>query len=139
MPGAKNGQLLKLGRVRVKLTPKPFCFSSAGFSQTLNLENGAVQIQAGKKNITRIWADANHPVIHVEVNAEIPVQLEAKSELWRSNTYHLDPAAVSKAGFFEWGNNPDGLDFDGDTILSANNNQISWCHFKFAQHLSAGV
>src|SRR5271169_3261708 len=44
---SENGQLLKLGRVRVKLTPNPFV-SSAAFSQTLSLENGEVQIQAGK-------------------------------------------------------------------------------------------
>ena len=125
---SENGQLLKLGRVRVKLKPNPFVWSAA-FSQTLSLENGEVQIRAGK-NIARIWADANHPVVHVEVNIEIPVQLEAKSELWRSKTYHLDPAAVSKAGFFEWGNNPDGLTFDPDTLLPAQNNCISWCHFN---------
>src|SRR5271168_1077145 len=44
---SENGQLLKLGRVRVKLTPNPFA-SPADFTQTLSLENGEVQIQAGK-------------------------------------------------------------------------------------------
>src|ERR1022692_594274 len=59
---SENGQLLKLGRVRAKLKPNPFVWSAA-FSQTLSLENGEVQIRAGK-NIARIWADANHPVVH---------------------------------------------------------------------------
>ena len=59
-----------------------------------------------------------------------PVQMEAKSELWRTNNYHLDQKAVSQAGFFEWGNNPDGLDFEADTVLPAQNNQVAWCHFN---------
>jgi len=125
---SENGQLLKLGRVRVKLTPNPFV-SPAAFTQTLKLEKGEVELQAGK-NAVHIWVDANHPVIHLEVRAEHPLQLEAKSELWRLKAYHLDPQAVSRAGFFEWGNNPDGLAFGPDTILPAQTGQVSWCHFN---------
>jgi alpha-L-fucosidase 2 len=125
---SENGQLLKLGRVRVRLTPNPFA-ATAAFTQTLKLETGEVQIQAGK-NVARIWADANHPVVHLEIQTEQPVQLGAKSELWRLKSSHLDPKAVSRAGFFEWGNNPDGLNFGPDTILPARNNCVSWCHFN---------
>lgn len=78
----------------------------------------------------RIWVDANHPVVHFEIQMEKPVRLEAKAELWRTNKYHLDQKAVSQAGFFEWGNNPNGLTFDPDTVLPARNNCISWCHFN---------
>ena len=74
--------------------------------------------------------DANNPVVHLEVQSEQPVQLEARSELWRTNNYHLDQRAVSQAGFFEWGNNPNGLDFDADKILPAQTNQVTWCHFN---------
>ena len=125
---SENGQLLKLGRVRVKLTPNPF-IPSANFRQILKLESGEVQIQNGE-NIARIWADANHPAVHLEVQTEQPVKLEAKSELWRTNDYHLNQKAVSQAGFFEWGNNPGGLDFEADTILPAQNNEVAWCHFN---------
>src|SRR6267378_8193424 len=44
---SENGQLLKLGRARVKLTPNPFV-SSSDFTQTLKLETGEVQIRSGK-------------------------------------------------------------------------------------------
>ncbi|MEJ0090946.1 MAG: DUF5703 domain-containing protein [Limisphaerales bacterium] len=125
---SENGQLLKLGRVRIKLAPNPFA-SSAEFAQTLKLETGEVQIRAGK-NLARIWVDANHPVVHLEVSSQQPVRLEAKSELWRTKNHHLDQRAVSQAGFFEWGNNPNGLNFDADTILPGQNNQIAWCHFN---------
>src|SRR5258708_27210445 len=56
--------------------------------------------------------------------------MEAKAEPWRSKTVHLNSRAVSRAGFFEWGNNPDGLTFDADTILPAKDNVVSWCHFN---------
>lgn len=125
---SENGQLLKLGRVRVHLTPNPFT-APGSFTQTLKLESGEVLLQAGKNN-ARIWVDANHPVIHLEVQAAQPLAMTATSELWRTKAYHLDQQAVGRAGFFEWGNDPEGLDFDPDTILPAENNTLAWCHFN---------
>jgi hypothetical protein len=43
---SENGQLLKLGRVRVDLDPNPFT-NSASFTQTLKLETGDVELRAG--------------------------------------------------------------------------------------------
>ncbi len=125
---SENGQLLKLGRVRVKLTPNPFV-GAAAFSQSLKLESGEIEMEAGH-NLVRIWADANHPVVRLEVQAEEPVQFEAKTELWRIKTYHLNQRAVQQDGFFELGNDPDGLTFDPDTVLPSRQNQVSWCHFN---------
>ena len=125
---SENGQLLKLGRVRITLTPNPF-IAPAAVTQTLKLESGEVQIQAGQ-SVARIWVDANHPVAHVDIQTEQPVQFAAKSEVWRTKSVHLDAKAVSQDGFFEWGNNPNGLDFVSDTILPAQNNAVAWCHFN---------
>jgi alpha-L-fucosidase 2 len=125
---SENGQLLKLGRVRVQLTPNPFV-SSASFTQTLKLESGEVQLQTAK-GVAHIWVDANHPVVHLEIQTESPLQLEAKSEVWRTKTHHLNQGAVSRAGFFEWGNNPNGLNLNSDTIFPAQNDRASWCHFN---------
>ena len=125
---SENGQLLKLGRVRVRLTPNPFA-APAAVTQTLKLASGEVQLKADGSS-ARIWVDANHPVIHVEVQSAQPVQMEAKSEIWRTKSYHLDQRAVSRDGFFEWGNNPNGLDFAPDTVLPAQNNSVTWCHFN---------
>lgn len=125
---SENGQLLKLGRVRVKLMPNPFV-SAASFEQTLKLETGEVQFQVGKTT-ARVWVDANHPAVHLEIHSDRPIQMEAKAELWRSKPYHLNQAAVARAGFFEFGSDPEGLDFDPDTILPAQNNRVAWCHFN---------
>src|SRR5215469_5200047 len=60
------GQLVKLGRVRVKLSPNPF-IGAVDFSQALKLENGEIEIKSGA-NTMHVWVDANHPVVHVEAN-----------------------------------------------------------------------
>jgi len=93
------------------------------------LLNGTVSANVGRL-CARIWVDANQPVVHLEVQSASPVQMEAKSELWRTKTYHLNQHAVSQAGFFEFGNNPNGLTFDPDTIFPTQNNEVSWCHFN---------
>jgi alpha-L-fucosidase 2 len=85
---SENGQLLKLGRVRVDLDPNPFT-NSASFTQTLKLETGDVELRAGS-NFARIWVDANNPVVHVQVQTEAPVQMKAKSEVWRTKEYSFD-------------------------------------------------
>jgi hypothetical protein len=125
---SENGQLLKLGRVRIKLDPNPFV-GATNFSETLKLESSEIEIKGGGC-MAQIWVDANHPVVHAEVHGGTPVQITATSEVWRTKTYHLNPHAVSQAGFFEWGSNPDGLDFDADTTLPAQNGQVTWCHFN---------
>jgi len=125
---SENGQLLKLGRVRLRLEPNPFR-ARGGFTQTLRLASGDVQILDGG-NMARIWVDANHPVIHVEFKLATPARLTAKSEVWRTRPFHLDQPALVEAGFFEWRDNPEGIDFDPDTVLPAQTTQVAWCHFN---------
>ncbi len=125
---SENGQMLKLGQARVKLTPNPFA-GAADFAQTLHLEDGSIVFQAGGNSV-RLWVDANHPVVHVEIEAGQPVALEAKAEPWRLHPHHLDSRAVGREGFFEFGNDPDGLDFDADTILPARDAMAAVCHFN---------
>ena len=125
-----NGELLKLGRVRISLEPNPFVNSSS-FTQTLRLETGEVEVRAGRNSV-RIWVDANHPAIHVQVQSETSVELKATAEIWRTKKYHLNKKAIeqTQGGLFEWGNDPDGLTFYPDTVLRPKNNRVSWCHFN---------
>jgi len=127
---SENGQLLKLGRIRVSLKPNPFT-NSTSFTQTLRLETGDVELRTGN-NFVRVWVDANNPAVHLQAQTEAPVELKATSEVWRTKKYYLDAHAISQTelGFFEWGNDPDGLTFYPDTILPAKNNRVSWCHFN---------
>jgi len=82
----QNGSLLKLGAVRVSLSPNPFA-QGAPFRQELRLRDGEIHIQggeAGRRATLRVWVDALHPVIHVEVDSEQPVELSAQLDIWRT-------------------------------------------------------
>lgn len=114
------GKLVKLGRIRVQLSPNPFV-NPAGFTQTLHLKNSSIEIKSGK-NTLEIWADANHPTIHIEANFEKPAALQAKVELWRTTK-------PDKGGMFELAG-PISLNTAADTILPPGAGQIAWCHFN---------
>src|SRR5581483_990150 len=67
---------------------------------------------------------------HFECDSAQPFTLEAQAEPWRLHPYHLGSHAVGRDGFFEFGNDPDGLDFDADTILPAQDDAVAVCHFN---------
>lgn len=124
------GKLVKLGRVRIKLSPNPFV-GAASFTQVLRLEDGSIEVRSGKDVVT-VWVDANHPVIHVEAKLSHPATLQAKLELWRTQTVPYDKPSPNKGGMFELGHHPIPLNFTADTVLPASANQITWCHFNLS-------
>lgn len=75
-----NGDLFKTGRVRVSLNPNPFRAGKA-FRQTLDLETGSIEIEAGGVSL-RIWADANNPVYHVQIESPKEIAVHASPDLW---------------------------------------------------------
>lgn len=80
----ENNGFLKLGRVRLRLSPNPFAGSH--FRQELVLQDGNVKISGsnGKLSATvNVWVDVFHPVIHVEVNSNRKISAEASYESWR--------------------------------------------------------
>jgi alpha-L-fucosidase 2 len=120
------GQLLKVGRVRVKLDPNPFA-RAADFKQVLKLQDGSIELTSGE-NRAHIWVDANNPVIHVEVHLSELGNLEAKTEPWRTKARpYGGPGGET---FFEFGGHPLPVGFEPDTILPAKESEVSWCHFN---------
>ena len=79
---------LKLGRIRVRLTPNPFA-TATDFKQTLRLEDATVEIRSGS-NVIRVWVDANHPVLRVEGSLGRPSTVRASVELWRTKEHPYD-------------------------------------------------
>ena len=124
------GQLVKLGRVRVQLTPNPFV-NTTDFKQTLRLEDGSIQIRSGG-NTLLVWIDANHPMIHVEADLSHPATLKASLEIWRTRTHPYNEPSPEKGGLFEFGKHSVPLDFESDTVLSAAGNRVSWYHLNAA-------
>jgi hypothetical protein len=81
------GDIFKTGRVRISLTPNPFITGKV-FRQTLDLFTGSIRIEADGINL-RIWADANHPVYHIEINAPKEVSIKVQPDLWKRIDYTL--------------------------------------------------
>jgi hypothetical protein len=125
---SEMGKLLKLGRVHISLKPNPFA-GAADFTQTLRLEDGAIEIKSGT-NVILVWADANHPVIHVQARLDRPATMQAGLELWRTQTHPYDQPSPDKGGLFEFGKGSVPLDFEADTVMPSSPSQITWYHFN---------
>lgn len=80
----ENNAMLKLGRVRVRLSPNPF--DGNDFKQQLTLQNGAVLINSKNGDITgqiKLWVDVYRPVIHLSIKSNKAIKTEAAFESWR--------------------------------------------------------
>ena len=98
----ENNGFLKLGRVRIKLSPNPFIGND--FKQELKLREGNVCI-TGKDNdfevSCNLWVDVFNPVIHLDINANKEIQAEAIYETWRYQD-HLLRGSESFANSYKW-------------------------------------
>jgi acetyl esterase/lipase len=101
--------LLKLGRIRVSMTPSPFA-GGPEFRQALRLREGEITVQGGKgasAATLRLWVDANRPVVRVDCSAAAPVAVQARYEGWRRQ--------------------PDGK-ISADVVLPNANGRLAWYH-----------
>ena len=82
----ENNSLLKLGRVRLTLSPNPLDGADS-FKQELHLNDGYVSITAVKGNqVTevRLRVDVFRPVVYVTVNSKQAIAATASYESWRN-------------------------------------------------------
>ncbi|MCK4275848.1 MAG: hypothetical protein KAX78_05000, partial [Phycisphaerae bacterium] len=72
----ENGALLKLGRVRIKLSPNPFGKDSK-FRQELKLREGYVAITGnapGEATVKiKVWVEVHRPIVHVDIASDKPI------------------------------------------------------------------
>jgi len=76
----ENNAMLKLGRVRLKLSSGPLGIK--GFKQELQLQQGSVRIRDEHTDI-EIWVDVFNPVVHVAIRNDQAVKVTATYESWR--------------------------------------------------------
>jgi hypothetical protein len=120
-------RLLKLGRVRVRLTPNPFA-AGLPFRQTLNLRAGRIEVvagEAGRAVRLRVWADAHRPVLRVEGDCDRPVSARVELEVWRSKPQVLTGRERDSARGVLSGGYP--LKVPAETIVDAAG-RVVWCH-----------
>ena len=100
-----HARLLKLGLVRLHLTPNPF-EAGAPFRQELRLREGEIEIRAGagdRATTLRIWADANAPLVRIEGESGTALSVQCSIEPWRTAERALSAAEASGADTFEKG------------------------------------
>jgi hypothetical protein len=81
----ENNSLLKLGRVRLHLTPN--AFEKGTFKQELTLQTGDVTLTGTVGQTTarvHIWVEVFRPVVHVDITGSEKLTTEATYESWRT-------------------------------------------------------
>ena len=118
----ENNTFLKLGRVRIKLSPNPF--SDANFKQQLSLQDGSVIITGKNGNLStqvKLWVDVYRPVIHIEINSNQPVKAETAYESWRYRDRESH-GQENNQGSWKWDNSvqvktiKDSIGFTGNAV-----------------------
>jgi hypothetical protein len=119
----ENNTFLKLGRVKVKLSPNPF--TNTNFSQRLSLADGSVIINGSNGNLhtqVKLWVDVYRPVVYVEVNSNKPVKTEADYESWRYRDRDVHRGRENNQDSWKWANDvkiktlKDSIRFDNDGV-----------------------
>jgi hypothetical protein len=123
----ENNQMLKLGRVRIKIAPNPF-IEGGEFRQELKLRQGYIEI-SGKNPGTvaarvKVWVEVFRPVIHVELNSDTPVVMDSQFECWRTAPRELQDGKVHRTSCFSMvgypgkvQTYPDHVEFNEDGVL----------------------
>lgn len=84
--GGPDPELLKLGRVRVRLD-KPLYQEGSDFRKELDLKTGSITVRSAVgdlKREVRFWIDANRPVVHVDIQSSVACTAEIALESWRA-------------------------------------------------------
>lgn len=120
-------RLLKIGRVRVSLDPAP---PIRPFHQELTLETGTLDVRFGDGTALRLWADAHHPAIHVDVTSPRPVTATARAELWRTNRLELPSIECSDVltDRSKPGNMHAPTVVEPDTVVTGLGDRVAWYH-----------
>ncbi|MCD6597934.1 MAG: hypothetical protein J7L04_09620, partial [Bacteroidales bacterium] len=127
---SENGRLLKIGKIRLSLSPNPFKAGNS-FLQELILEDGVIHIKAGNDEnriVINTWVDANNPVVELNVKSSIPISAKVSTEPWRTKRRQIksDTEIHSAYGL----NGEDGPDVfvEKDEIVADSNEGIIWLH-----------
>lgn len=127
---SENARLLKIGKVRLTLTPNPFKEGLA-FKQVLIVADGIIHIEAGeKKNKVSIdvWVDANHPVVELDVKSAQPIKAKVTTEPWRTKRRKMDNTTERHSAYGLHGLGAQEVFVGKDTIVTTTDKGIIWIH-----------
>lgn len=119
----ENNTLLKLGRIRVKLTPNPF--NGKTFKQELVLNDGNIIISGSNNTKVNIWVDVVSPLVHIEVNSDKLLSAKASYESWRYRDRQMRGRETNQSSW-KFGAPANTVTY-ADSI-SFVNNDVLFCH-----------
>jgi hypothetical protein len=119
----EHNTLLKLGRVKITLTPNPFK-DKEGFYQELVLKDGYISIAQNNTKI-KLWVDVFNPVIHLDLDSKTPLQLTASYESWRYKNRD-SKGKMNNANSYKWA--PQGEIITYQDSISFENNGLKFYH-----------
>lgn len=129
---SQDARPLKVGQVRLRLTPSPFAPGTPGtpVRQFLNLFRGRFELTFGDpknpKATVWVWVDANAPIVHVEAQASDDVTPRVELELWRHERRAITGKEVHS--FYGRAGGPEPIFEEPDTILDPRSERLVWCH-----------
>lgn len=124
----EHNTLLKLGRVKVSLTPNPFQ-DNEGFHQELVLKDGYVTIAQNNSKI-KLWVDVFKPVIHLDLESKTPLKMMASYESWRHKNRDSKGKA-NNANSYKWAPQgdivtyKDSISFEGNAVQFYHRNRAN--------------
>ena len=126
-------RLLKLGRVRVSLSPNPFR-KGQPFIQELKLRDGRIEIKAGAAGepagrvTLGLFVDARYPVVHVVGESDEPLSVRVAIETWRTGKRVLTGDELQSTWTMQQA--PAGLEIweSGDVVEAPLYNSVTWYH-----------
>ncbi|MDO7744437.1 MAG: DUF5703 domain-containing protein, partial [Pedobacter sp.] len=127
----ENNTLLKLGRVKLSLSPNPFAGKT--FKQELVLKDGYVLISGedGKLNTQiKVWVDVFKPVVNIEIEANRKVLTAASYESWRFED-RMTKGKENNQNSYKWA--PQGIVKTTKDEIDFRDNQIEFSHQNAAE------
>jgi len=125
-----NGQLLKIGKIRLSLSPNPFMEGSS-FMQVLDVANGLIHIEAGENKeriYIDVWVDANHSVVEVDVKSKKSISAIVSTEPWRTRRRQILNVNEIDAVYGLDGVGGSDVFVEKDTVLSMEEEGVIWLH-----------
>lgn len=119
----EHNTLLKLGRVKVTLSPNPFA-DNEGFRQELVLKDGYISITQKDTKI-KLWVDVFKPIIHLDLESENPLKMTASYESWRHKNRESKGKA-NNANSYKWA--PQGEIITYKDSITFKNNGVQFYH-----------
>ncbi|WP_240615297.1 DUF5703 domain-containing protein [Pedobacter paludis] len=122
----ENNTLLKLGRIKLKLSPNPFAGKT--FKQELILKDGYAQITGANGGLNaqvNIWVDVFKPIVNIEVKSNRNISTEVGYESWRFED-RITKGKENNQNSYKWA--PQGIVKTFKDNVSFQGNKIEFFH-----------